>query len=220
MTAAESGGLAIPEAVRKASGKKEGMPMEDKKIVDLFFARSELAIAQAREKYGALCRKIAGNMLKNAEDAEECVNDTMLALWNAIPPARPQLLGAFIARITRNQAGNRLAYNTAQKRNAQMAVSMEELSDCLAAPGTVEQEFEGRELTRVIEQFLLTLDDDSRNMFLRRYWFYDSVAEIASGFGVSKSKVKSVLFRAREKLRAHLIKEGYLYETGNIRSGV
>ena len=194
--------------------------MEDHKIIELFFARSEEAIAQVREKYGPMCRKIAANMLKNAEDVEECVNDALLALWNAIPPARPQLLRPYIARISRNQAKNRLVYNKAQKRSTEMAVSLEELDDCLASPGSVEQELEGRELTRVIEAFLLTLDPDSRNMFLRRYWFYDSVEEIASGFGVSKNNVKVRLFRAREKLRAHLVQEGYLYESGNIRSGI
>ena len=186
--------------------------MEDKKIVELFFARSEQAIAQVREKYGPLCQKIAGNMLKNAEDTEECVNDAMLALWNAIPPARPQVLSAFIARITRNQARNKLTYNNALKRSREMSVSMEELEACLASPVNVEQELEGRELVRQIEEFLMTLDADSRNMFLRRYWFYDSVEQIALGFGVSESKVKSRLFRAREKLRAYLVQEEYIYE--------
>ncbi|MBE6917283.1 MAG: sigma-70 family RNA polymerase sigma factor [Ruminococcaceae bacterium] len=196
------------------------MPMEDHKIIELFFARSEEAIAHVREKYGPMCRKIAANMLNDAEDADECVNDTLLALWNAIPPARPQLLRPYIARISRNQARNRLVYNKAQKRSAEMAISLEELDGCLASPDSVEQAMEGRDLTRAIERFLLTLDEDSRNMFLRRYWFYDSVEEIAEGFGVSKNKVKVRLFRAREKLRAYLLQEGYLYETGNIRSGI
>lgn len=188
------------------------MLMEDYRIIELFFARSEEAIAQVREKYGPLCRKIAANMLNNAEDTEECVNDVLLALWNTIPPARPQLLRTYIARISRNQARNRVVYNKAQKRNAEMSVSLEELDACLATPGSIEQELEGRELTRVIEQFLLTLDADSRNMFLRRYWFYDSIAQIAAGFGVSESKVKSRLLRTREKLRIHLLQEEYIYE--------
>ena len=151
-------------------------------------------------------------MLKNTEDAEECVNDVMLALWDAIPPARPQVLSAFIARITRNQVRNKLTYNNAQKRSREMTVSMEELEACLASPVDVEQELEGRELVHRIEEFLLTLDADSRNMFLRRYWFYDSVEQIATGFGVSESKVKSRLFRAREKLRVYLVQEEYIYE--------
>lgn len=188
------------------------MLMEDHRIIELFFARSEEAITQVRKKYGPMCCKIAANMLNNTEDTEECVNDVLLALWNAIPPARPQLLRPYIARISRNQARNRLMYNKAQKRSAEMAVSLEELDACLAASGSIEQELEGRELTRVIEQFLLTLDTDSRNMFLRRYWFYDSIAEIAACFGVSESKVKSRLLRTREKLRTYLLREEYIHE--------
>lgn len=186
--------------------------MEDAKIVELFFARSEQAIVKAREKYGPLCQSIAGNMLRNAEDVEECINDILLAVWDAIPPARPQVLSAFIARIARNQARNKLTYNSAQKRSREMSVSMEELEACLASPVNIEQEMEGRELVRLIEDFLLTLDADSRNMFIRRYWFYDSIEQIAEGFGTTKSKVKSRLFRAREKLHAYLVWEEYIYE--------
>lgn len=186
--------------------------MEDKKIIELFFARSELAIELTRRKYGAMCSWIAGNMLHDAEDAEECVNDTYLALWNAIPPARPQVLRAFVARIARNQARNRLTYNTAKKRSSAMCVSMDELDACLAAPGSVEQEIEGRELTHAIEAFLLTLDTQSRDMFLRRYWFFDSIGQIAAGFGVSQSSVKSCLHHTRQKLRVHLIREGFIHE--------
>ena len=186
--------------------------MEDQKIIELFFARSEEAIEWTRRKYGALCARIAGNMLSSPEDAEECVNDTLLALWNAIPPARPQLLGAYAARIARNQAGKRLTYNAAQKRGGEMTLSLEELDACLAGSADVEQEVQIWELTQAIEGFLETLDLDSRNMFLRRYWFFDSIEQIAAGFGVTQSKVKTRLFRARGKLREHLIKEGYLYE--------
>lgn len=122
------------------------------------------------------------------------------------------MLSAFIARITRNQARNKLTYNYAQKRSREVLVSMEELEACLASPVNIERELEGRELVRLIEEFLMTLDADSRNMFLRRYWFYDSVEQIAAGFGVSESKVKSRLFRARDKLRAYLIQDEYIYE--------
>lgn len=186
--------------------------MEDQKIIELFFARSEEAIEWTRKKYGALCARIAGNMLSNPEDADECVNDTLLALWNTIPPTQPQLLGAYTARIARNQAGKRLTYNAAQKRGGEMTLSLEELDACLAGSDDVEQEIEGRELTRAIEGFLETLDMESRNMFLRRYWFFDSIEQIAAGFGMSQSKVKTRLFRARGKLREYLIKEGYVYE--------
>ena len=172
--------------------------MEDKKIIELFFARSERAIECVRERYGDLCRHIASNMLSDPEDVEECLSDTYLALWNAIPPARPQKLRPFVARIARNQAGNKLAYNSARKRGREVTVPLEEL--------------DGKELTRAIERFLLTLDADSRNVFLRRYWFCDSVEQIAAGFGATESWVKSRLLRTRSKLRIYLIEEGYIYE--------
>jgi len=186
--------------------------MEDQKIIELFFARSEQAIAQTREKYGALCTWIAGNMLSSPEDVEECVNDALLALWNAIPPERPKPLGAYVARITRNQARMRLTYNTAQKRSEAMRLSLQELDACLASPLNVEQEVMTRELTACIEHYLQTIDEESRNIFLRRYWFFDSIEQIAAGFGISKSKVKMRLLRTRNALRQYLFREGYLYE--------
>lgn len=186
--------------------------MEDKKIIELFLARSERAIGCVQERYGDLCRHIAANILPDPEDVEECVNDTYLALWNAIPPARPQILRPFVARIARNQAISKYRHNTAKKRGREVTVPLEELEPWLISSGTVEQEIEGKELTRAIERFLLTLDADSRNVFLRRYWFYDSVEQIAAGFGATESWVKSRLLRTRSKLRIYLIKEGYIYE--------
>ena len=186
--------------------------MEDKKIIELFFARSERAIECVRERYGDLCRHIASNMLSDPEDVEECLSDTYLALWNAIPPAQPQKLRPFVARIARNQAGNKLAYNSARKRGREVTVPLVELEPWLASSRDVEGELDGKELTRAIERFLLTLDADSRNVFLRRYWFCDSVEQIAAGFGATESWVKSRLLRTRSKLRSYLIKEGYLYE--------
>lgn len=186
--------------------------MDDQKIIELFFQRSEQALHETREKYGALCARIAGNMLPSPEDAEECVNDAMLALWNAIPPTRPQFLGAFAARITRNQARNRIAYNAARKRAAASEIPLKELDACLAGPENVEHQVLEKELTAAIEAFLYTLDGDSRNIFLRRYWFFDTVEQISAGLGISRSKVKARLLRTRTKLRAYLIKEGYLDE--------
>lgn len=187
--------------------------MEDKKIIELFFARSEQAIECVKERYGALCRQIAANMLSDPEDVEECLSDTYMALWDAIPPARPQKLRPFVARIARNQAGNKLAYNRALKRGREVTVPLEELEPWLASARDVERELDGKELTRAIERFLLTLDADSRNVFLRRYWFYDSVEQIAEGYGATESWVKSRLLRTRSKLRIYLIKEGYIYES-------
>ena len=187
--------------------------MDDEKIIALFFQRSELAIEQAREKYGPLCARVAGNMLSEAEDVEECVNDTFLALWNTIPPEEPQFLGAYAAKITRNLARNRLARNVAQKRGEGMRVSMEELGACLVSPVDVEQQVMAKEMARSIETFLYSLDGESRNIFLRRYWFFDTVEQIAAGLGIGRSKVKMRLLRTRAKLREHLIKEGYLDES-------
>lgn len=186
--------------------------MEDQKIIELFFARSEQAIAQTREKYGALCTWVAGNILSTSEDVEECVNDALLALWNAIPPAKPQLLGPFAVRVTRNLARNRLTYNTAQKRSEAMRLSLQELDACLVSPTDVEQEVLAKELTACIEEFLRATDAESRNIFLRRYWFFDSIEQIAAGFGISKSKVKMRLLRTRNALRQHLIREGFIDE--------
>lgn len=184
--------------------------MNDKKIVDLFWTRSELAVTAAEKKYGKMCRSIAMNVLDDPEDAEECVNDTLHGLWDAIPPARPENLRAFTAKIARNLSLKRLQYYLAEKRNASR-VSFEELSDCLPDANLVENQVEGRELGRALEAFLNTLDKESRTMFLRRYWFFDSVEQIAKGFGVSESKVKSKLYRARLKLKEYLAKEVGIY---------
>lgn len=184
--------------------------MEDEQILELFWQRSEQAIREVDQKFGAMCRWLATNILRNAEDAEECVNDTYHGLWDAIPPARPQKLLPYIARITRNLALKRLTYGNAQKRQVS-TVSFEELEECIPCHDSVETAMDAKELTRTLERFLDTLDPESRDMFLRRYWFFDSIEEIASGFGVSRSKVKSQLFRVRNKLRIYFAEEVQIY---------
>lgn len=184
--------------------------MDDSRIIDLFWQRSEQAITAVAGKYGAMCRSIAENLLRNDEDAQECVNDTWQGLWDTIPPQRPDPLAAYVAKITRNLAMKRLTYRRAAKRTA-LVVSFEELSDCIPSSDSPEQILEGKELSRVIDEFLDTLDTDSRNMFLRRYWFFDSVAQIAAGFGVSQSKVKMRLYRIRNELKTYLAKEADIY---------
>ena len=184
--------------------------MDDSRIIELFWQRSEQAIAAAAGKYGAMCRGIAGNLLRNDEDAQECVNDTWQGLWDTIPPRRPDPLAAYIAKITRNLAMKRLTHRNAAKRTA-LVVSFEELNDCIPSGDSPEQILEGKELSRVIDSFLNTLDPDSRNMFLRRYWFFDSIAQIAAGFGVSQSKVKMRLYRIRNELKEYLAKEADIY---------
>ena len=183
--------------------------MEDEKIVSLYFDRSQDAILRTEEKYGALCRQIAGRLLTSREDTEECVSDTYMALWNAIPPAKPAPFSAYIAKVTRNLAMKRLEYRTAAKRGSEAELSFEELSACLAAPGTPEDILNGKALQESITEFLQEQDRESRNIFLRRYFFFDSVKEIAQRYGMTESKVKSKLMRTRTKLRVHLIQEGF-----------
>lgn len=184
--------------------------MEDTGIIELFWQRSEQAITAAAEKYGAMCRSIAGNLLRNEEDTQECVNDTWHGLWDTIPPQRPDPLAAYIAKITRNLAMKQLTRRNAAKRAA-LVVSFEELQDCIPDVDSPERILEGKELSRMIDEFLDTLDPDSRNMFLRRYWFFDSIAQIAAGFGVSQSKVKTRLYRIRNELKLYLAKEADIY---------
>ena len=178
--------------------------LEEREIVDLFWARSEIAIAETSRKFGHYCMAIAQNILSNRNDAEECVNDTYLAAWNTIPPSRPDKLLAFLGRITRNIALDKYDYNKAQKRNGEFDLVLYELIDCIPA----QDNYEEGQTAKAISVFLRGLDVDSRNTFIRRYWYSDSISEISKRFGMSGSKVKSMLFRTRKKLRIHLEKEG------------
>ena len=184
--------------------------MDDSRIIELFFQRSESAIDAVQQKYGTMCQSIARNLLGNVEDAKECVNDALHALWNTVPPRRPQKLGPFLAGIVRNLAMKRLDYQNAGKRSG-MTVSYEELSQCIPAGRTVEEWLESKELGDVLNGFLRTLDRDSRDMFLRRYWFCDSVGQIAKGFGISETRVTTKLYRIRRKLKDYLAKEAQIY---------
>lgn len=184
--------------------------MEDGRIIELFWQRSENAIGAAEERYGNMCRAIAQNLLRSREDAQECVNDTWHCLWNAIPPERPESLTAFVARITRNLAMKRLTYLSAAKRRV-VTVSFDELEGCIPDPRTVETVLEGKELSRKIDVFLDTLDEKDRNLFLRRYWFFDSVRQLSHSFGISESNVKVKLYRIREALKQYLEKEEEIY---------
>ena len=184
--------------------------MDDNRIVELFWQRSEDAVSAAEEAYGNLCRMIARNLLRNEEDVQECVNDTWHSLWNAIPPERPDKLLPFVARITRNLAMKRLTYHNAAKRQA-VILSFDELDACIPDEKTVEQALEGKELSRLIDGFLDALDEESRNLFLRRYWFFDSVRQLSRSFGMSESKVKVKLFRMREALKQYLEREADIY---------
>ena len=188
--------------------------MEDNQIVDLYWERDERAISESDAKYGAFCARIAMNILDNAQDAEECVNDTYLRAWNTIPPNRPTKLGAFLGKITRNLSLDRYkAKKTAKRGNSLFLVSLDELSECVPDGSTgfgsgFDDETEARLIGECINRFLRKLSGEARDVFICRYFYSDSIGEIARRFGLSESKVKSMLHRARGKLKKSLESEG------------
>ncbi len=185
--------------------------MDDQSIVALFWERSEQAIAETDRKYGAYCYSIAYHALANSEDAEESVSDTYMAAWNQLPPHRPSILATFLGKITRRISINRWkAKNTAKRGGGQITLTLEELDDCVDGKQNIERAYESHELVWAFNRFLETLPETERDVFLRRYWFFDSIADIAEIFGFTQSKVTSMLYRTRGKLRKQLEKEGFL----------
>ena len=182
--------------------------MEDSKIIELFWARSEDAIMETDLKYGKLCRYIALNVLSATEDAEECVNDTYLVVWNAIPPQNPNRFSAFIGKITRNLALKKYEYISAGKRNPETACSLSELEDCVSGQGGVESEFENRHIEKAISDFLQRQDEEKRIIFIRRYWHFEPIDSICKHSGFSRNKVTSMLYHTRQKLKTYLESEG------------
>ncbi len=182
--------------------------MEDQKIIALFFARSEQSITETANKYGALCRQVANNILADPRDTEECVNDAYLGLWNSIPPQKPRSLPGYLCRTVRNLALKKYRANTAQKRNSNFDLSLEELENCFPARTSVEETVEAAELARYLNQFLAGLDRESRVLFLRRYWYSDSVRDLAALFRTTENTVTVRLFRLREKLKKFLEQKG------------
>lgn len=182
--------------------------MTDFEIISLYWKRSEEAITCTMKKYGRYLLKIAKNILGIHEEAEECVNETYMSAWNQLPPDWPEQFLPYLGRISRCIALNRYDHLTAQKRNMNMSIQLSELEDCLSVDGTVEQQYEEKELAAAISAFLRTEDKESRAMFIRRYWYSDSIRQIALEFGAGESKVKSQLFRVRNRLKAYLEKEG------------
>ena len=181
---------------------------EDAKIIEMFLMRAEDAITALAEKYGAVCKRIAQNILNNYSDTEECVNDTYLAAWNTIPPQHPNPLKTYICRIVRNIATAKYHSNTALKRNSYYDVALDELEECLADSSMVEDEISARELTVLLDSFLEGLDKDNRVMFMRRYWYGDSVNDIAVKYGISANNVAVKLSRTRDKLKKFLQEKG------------
>lgn len=183
--------------------------MDDREIIDLYWARSECAIAETDIKYGKLCHHIAFNILDNAQDSEECVSDTYLKVWSIIPPKRPVKLAAFLAKITRNLALNRYEKSTAEKRGGgEVNLALDELTECIPDPNFVERVIDNRILADKLNAFLRELSPETRKIFMRRYWEVCSIREIAELYSISESKVKVSLFRTRGKLRSYLEQEG------------
>ena len=178
--------------------------MEDLQIIGLLFQRSESAIFAMQQKFGGLCRSIISNILSDRRDVEECITDTYLRVWNSIPPQRPDRLDSYLARIARNVALDRYDYNTASMRHSNLTLAYEELAMYLPSR---ESDTDNAEFRTFINRFLQGLQKMPRMMFIRRYWYGESIAEIANAFECSEEKVKSCLFRTRNKLREAMIKE-------------
>lgn len=181
--------------------------MDDLSIIELYFERDEQAIQETDKKYGRLCFNVAINVLGDDEDSEECVNDTYLSVWNKIPPTRPNNFKAFICKITRNLSLKKLQYNKAIKRTPESLVSFSELENVLP-DNSIVSNIENAEIGKLISEFLMHEKPDARAVFIRKYWFFDSVEDIATRYSFSESKIKSLLYHTRSRLRDYLRKEG------------
>ena len=184
--------------------------MLDSEIIDLFNERSEQAIMELSKKYGSVCEIVARNILNSDLDAEECVNDALLGAWDTIPPQKPNPLLTYICRIVRNLSIKKYHANTAIKRNSFYDAALDELEECLASSANVETELARKELTLLLDSFLDTLNKENRMMFVRRYWYSDSIPNIAARFQISSNNVTVRLFRTREKLQIYLRKAGFI----------
>ncbi len=187
--------------------------MEDDKIIALLFDRNEQAVWELQKRFGFSCFAVAKNILPSREDCEECVNETWLRAWNAIPPRHPENLKYYLTSITRNLAFNRRRDQSRDRRGGgEIDAVLDELSESLAAPGTPEEAYFGRELGTVINEFLASLPERDRDVFLRRYYFVESPRTIAERYGMREGNVAVILTRVRKKLKKHLSKEGYFYD--------
>lgn len=180
--------------------------MDDFQIVNLFWARSELAIAETSTKYGRMLTGLSLSLSRSREDAEECVSDTYLAAWNSMPSDRPTYLGAYLSKIVRRLSVDRLRAQTAQKRGG--GSISEELYECLPSGSNVEGEYDERQTADAINRYVLSLDEEKRYIFVRRYFYSDAIETIALSLGISVAKVKTTLHRVRTGLRRHLEREG------------
>lgn len=182
--------------------------MEDERIIDLYFERNENAISETASKYGSMIRSISYNILKNKSDSDECENDTYLVTWNKIPPTKPQYLSAFLGRIARNVSFDKYAYNKAAKRNTEFDIALSEIENCIISKISIDDEENQKILAGIISDFLRSTSYVKRVIFIRRYWYCDTIIQIADKYGYSESKVKSMLMRTRNDLRKYLKRQG------------
>ena len=184
--------------------------MDDKRIIQLYWERNEQAIPATSDKYGNYCASIAGNILGNREDAEECVNDTYLSAWNSRPPHRPSILPVFLGKITRNLSIKRYRYYAAGKRGGgETPIVLDEIAELVSGTDNVEQAIDHRELIGAINTFLERLPSDKRKIFVCRYWYFDSISSIAARLGITENHVSVTLHRLRAKLRGYLLERGF-----------
>jgi RNA polymerase sigma-70 factor (ECF subfamily) len=184
--------------------------LTDSEIIDLYLKRSENAINETAKQYGSYCQAIAMNILHNKEDSEEVVNDTYMSLWNQIPPELPKIFSAYIGKITRNLSLKKYQTRKAQKRGGDESVLLfSELDMCIPSDCSVENEIDSRNLAQEIDNFLNSIKKNDRNYFVNRYWYAESIPQIAKRFNISESKVKMSLHRTRKKLKIHLEKRGF-----------
>lgn len=184
--------------------------MDDNGIIQLYWDRNDQAISATSEKYGHYCKAIAKNILSNEEDAEECVNDTYLNAWNSMPTHWPEQLATFLGKITRNLSFNKYKHNHAKKRDGgEIILVLEELTDCVSDIDTVEQAIDRKELSKAINAFVKNLPVEKRNIFVRRYWYADSVLDIARDYGMLQGTVSKTLERIRKQLKAYLTERGF-----------
>ena len=182
--------------------------MDDASIIELYWQRAERAIAETDAVYGRFCYRIAHNILFDPQDSEESVNDTWLAAWNAMPPHRPSCLKMFLAKLTRRISVSRLRHSTAAKRGrGEVELALDELAECVSAPGGVERELEARELEQALSRFVRSLPETERMLFIGRYWLVLPVNELAARLGMKPGKARSTLSRTRKSLKAYLCKE-------------
>lgn len=184
--------------------------MKDDEIITLFFKRDEAALIKTQEKYEAYMKAVAYSITDSVQDSEECVNTALNSLWNSIPPNKPQSLKAYIAKVVRNKAFERCVYNSAKKRSFGYTEPLDELDYCISGSSDIQREIEIKELSDFVNSFLRTLPKMKRMVFVRRYFYCNSIKQISQMFDISESKVKSMLFQLRAKLRTFLKKNGLI----------